>query len=253
MLTLSSSHLETAILESLMAYRRLRPDAPCGGHPCPSCFAPHREKIRGFLSRNAPIHLVLPAFPAKSPNPRKTLGPLPDLAERLALRFLRDCCRRIGALYSPGARITLCSDGRVFSDLVQVPDHDVTAYAEEIERMLVALDAPELALFRLDDVSAGHSHAAMRHELMACYATPMASLRERVHTDPETQSAFNGIARFLFEDLVVLDRSGLSRNALRNRAHALAYETLQRSMAWGDLVAAHFPDALRLSIHPQPC
>ena len=35
--------------------------------------------------------------------------------------------------YPPGARITICSDGRVFSDLVGVCDKDVTNYGIEIK------------------------------------------------------------------------------------------------------------------------
>jgi L-tyrosine isonitrile synthase len=42
-------------------------------------------RIDRFIARGEPIHFVLPAFPAKSPNPEKTLGRLPDYGEVLAL------------------------------------------------------------------------------------------------------------------------------------------------------------------------
>ena len=62
---------------------------------------------------------------------------------------------------------------------------------------------------------------------------------------------FNGIHRFLFEDAVVLhpDRS---RTANRKWTKGRAWEVIQRSDAWGALVSEVFPDAIRLSIHPQP-
>ncbi len=61
----------------------------------------------------------------------------------------------------------------------------------------------------------------------------------------------NGIHRFLFEDEVVRS-PGRSRTQSRKATHALAYEVVLRSEAWGALVARAFPDALRCSIHPQP-
>ncbi len=62
------------------------------------------------------------------------LGPLPDLAERIAIDSLRSLCEHIGHFYKPGGRITICSDGHVFGDLVSVSD-------EEISSVQAVLDA----------------------------------------------------------------------------------------------------------------
>lgn len=35
---------------------------------------------------------------------------------------------QIREIYAPGAKVTICSDGRVFSDLVAVTDENVTLY-----------------------------------------------------------------------------------------------------------------------------
>src|SRR4029453_628170 len=102
-------------------------------NPCAQCLALHLPKVRRFVRAGEPVHLLLPAFPAKSPNPKKVLGRLPDKAEELALGFLQDVCNEISDIYPPGARITICSDGRVFSDLVGVSDQDVTDYGREID------------------------------------------------------------------------------------------------------------------------
>src|SRR5687767_2994259 len=96
----------------------------------------HLGKIEALVARNAVIELVLPAFPAKSANPEKTTGTLPDLGELLAMRRLEALCVKIEEIYAPGARVVICSDGRVFSDLVGVTDADVTAYGQEIARMI---------------------------------------------------------------------------------------------------------------------
>src|SRR5438552_731462 len=112
--------LEQEILCLIMRYRRSPVSDQCLVRPCVDCFKPHVKKLRDFISRGEPIHFILPSFPAKSANPMKVLGTLPDMAERIAIGFLENCCRRIRAIYPPGARITICSDGRVFSDLVRV-------------------------------------------------------------------------------------------------------------------------------------
>ncbi|HEY6793112.1 MAG TPA: L-tyrosine/L-tryptophan isonitrile synthase family protein [Kineosporiaceae bacterium] len=82
------------ILRTVFASRRTAGNLtdPCTTAPCEQCFAPHRTKVEQFLSEGEPLHFVLPAFPAKSANRSKTLGPLPDLAERLSLEFLQRLC-----------------------------------------------------------------------------------------------------------------------------------------------------------------
>jgi AcrR family transcriptional regulator len=58
-------------------------------------------KLHYYISQELPIHLILPAFPAKSPNRQKVLGPLPDLGEEIALTFLQSLCDDIRQVYAP--------------------------------------------------------------------------------------------------------------------------------------------------------
>src|SRR6185295_18223554 len=139
------SELAEKILRQLFRHRRLQPGAgACAENPCPQCLALHLPKVRRFVRAGEPVHFLLPAFPAKSANPQKVLGRLPDKAEELALGFLERVCAEIGDLYPPGARITICSDGRVFSDLVGVTDDDVTAYGQEIDELMERIGARSL-------------------------------------------------------------------------------------------------------------
>lgn len=63
-----------------------------------------------------PIHMVLPAFPFKSPNnASKVLGTLPDKGEEIALAHLNGICESIKDVYEPGAEITIAPDGIVHS------------------------------------------------------------------------------------------------------------------------------------------
>jgi pyoverdine/dityrosine biosynthesis protein Dit1 len=207
--------------------------------------------VRRFVVNDEPVHLLLPAFPAKSPNTSKVLGRLPDMAEELALGFLEGVCREIKEFYPPGARVTICSDGRVFSDLVGVEEVDVTEYGRAIASMLERLGADSLDTLNLEDLFDLEELDALREQLCAHYAEPLATIEERVRTYERHRALFNGIHRFLFEDRLVIE-SGKSRNRLRNECRKRALRVIQRSEAWGRLIGECFPLALRLSIHPQP-
>jgi pyoverdine/dityrosine biosynthesis protein Dit1 len=249
---LPSTALPAQLLRHLFRHRRLQPDAgACGAVPCPRCLEPHLTKVRRFLRAGAPLHFVLPAFPAKSPNRGKTLSALPDLAEELALAYLQRVCDEIAAVYAPGARVTICSDGRIFSDLVGVSDEDVTLYGAEIKAIIRRLGARSLDVFNLEDVYSVTDYSAMREQVCARYAEPAETVAERVRTQAPDRALFNGIHRFLFEDRLA-DAAGRSRNQLRRQCKALAHEVIRRSNAWSRLIARRFPAALRLSIHPQP-
>lgn len=249
-----STHFDLAetILRDLFRYRRMQTGfESCAKNPCSQCLSLHLPRVQSAIAANAPIHLVLPAFPAKSANRQKTLGSLPDLGEELALRFLQERCDEIRSRYQAGAKITICSDGRVFNDLVGVSDDEVGAYRRHLIAMIERLGLDDIDVFDLDDVWPNESHESARQSLMNRYAESMETLLERTKQFPHHQQLFNGIHRFLTEDLA--DREPeLSRNQARNRSKEAAYEVVRRSNAWSKLVAQYFPDSLRLSIHPQP-
>ncbi len=241
-----------ALLAFVFRFRRLDPPAdPCAAQPCPSCFATHADKVRAFVEAGEPLHFVIPAFPAKSPSPRKVLGVLPDLGERLAIGFLQSFCEYIGHFHAPGARITICSDGHVFSDLIGIPDEAVSAYRRELRRMILDTGGGSIDLFSLEDAFGAGDFEHMRRRLVQGYADPLDEVWQRVRSDAAVRSTFNGLHRFLFED-----RAGfhphLSRSKLREQCKHLAADVLRRSNAWSSLAEEVFPSALRLSIHPQP-
>ena len=242
--------LSQKILSELFRHRRLQTAGSCAERPCEQCFALHLPKVLRFLSANEPLHFLLPAFPAKSPSPKKVLGRLPDMAEELALQFLDHLCAEIRQIYSPGARITICSDGRVFSDLVGVTDQDVTDYGAEIVRYTERLGTTCLDWFSMEDLFETREHPVMREQLLLHYAEPLAAIRQRVNDHEQHRLLFNGIQRFLFEDRIAID-TGKSRTQVRNECKENTYLVIQRSDAWGRLLSDCFPGALRLSIHPQ--
>ena len=241
------------ILMDVMRFRRISgPETACFASPCESCLAPHLLKIVSAIERGEPISFVLPAFPGKSPNPAKVLGPLPDMAERRALEFLQHLCDRIRQRYSPGAQIILCSDGRVFSDVVGMRDEDVTAYQKELSKMIADLGLTSISTFNLEELDDQMSFDQMRSHLMERYGEPLELLKASVRRGGEDQRLYCGITRFLVEDAMFPGQKR-SRTAIQKECRVRAYEVIQRSKAWSELIESRFPDAVRLSIHPQGC
>nr|APZ79615.1 FisH1 [Fischerella sp. SAG 46.79]AQY10094.1 NifI1 [Fischerella sp. SAG 46.79] len=239
------------ILRYIFQYRRLLSDTEaCAKEPCSMCLAPHIPKIQSFIEHNEPIHFILPAFPAKSPNPQKVLGPMPDMGERVALQFLQNLCNQISKVYPPGAKITICSDGRVFTDLVAITDENVSLYRQGIERLLNEINADRIDTFCLENVFSRMSFDEMRKTLIKQYSQPIESIQERVNSEDKHRQFFNGIYHLLFDDYLVL-YPDKPRNQVEVECNVRAYEVIQRSNAWTKLVGQHFPQSLRLSIHPQ--
>ena len=140
-------------------------------------------------------------------------------------------CVELKPLYAPGARISICSDGRVFSDLVGVSDEDVSNYATELKRIIKRVEARSLDFFCMEDLFDVEDHIAMRQQLINHYCDSLSAIETRIHKFEHHRELFNGIQRFLFEDRVAMD-SGKSRTQIRNDCKDLAYAVIQRSDGW---------------------
>lgn len=249
----SNRELGTEILGLVMQNRRVpRDGVVCSNHRCAECAGKHIDRIVQNIERNQPIVFVLPAFPGKSPNPGKVLGPRPDMAEKQSLVFLDTLCRRIEKIYAPGAKLVLCSDGRVFSDVVGIAESDITTYQEDLAGMIDELGLNRLSTFNLDNVFSGHHFDQMRTELMVGFGKPLEAVQEEVRAGGDAKRMYCGITRFLFEDSLRPIMT-ISKTALQKECRRRAYEVIQRSRAWDALLAEYFPDTIRLSIHPQGC
>lgn len=241
--------IASRIVSLVSRFRRMSVEALCANQSCQRCEAPHLATAERIIARGERLEFALPGFPAKSPNLRKVLGIFPDEAERRALLFLDDLCRQIQTIYEPGARVLICSDGRVFGDYVGIEDEHITAYQDRLAEMLSPFET--LSAFNLDDKWSGLSFDVMRDLLTEQYADGEEETRRAVKEDDDTRRLYLGMSRFLFEDQK--GRFDESNRTLQNRAKERAYGVIRRSKAWGKLVSEQFPDALRLSIHPQAC
>lgn len=212
---------------------------------------PLLERVAQKMQQEEKLTFILPAFPAKSPSPEKTSGALPDFGEVLALQNLQELCDRIEMIYPPGAEVIICSDGRVFSDVVNVSDEDIDRYNDEIKNIIEEYKLSSLSVFAMDDLYPTKSPDELRDLLFDFYAMDIGEVRELVKTSENYRKLFNGIHRFLFEDALYLNAS-LSKSQLHRETKNRAYELMRRSDAWSGLLGEHFRDALRLSIHPHP-
>lgn len=250
------------ILAEVMHFRRTPKSSDlCNTQNCQRCALPHLSKIIVAVKNNEPVTFVLPGFPGKSPNLSKVLGHLPDYAEKLALRFLGKLCQQIKQYYLPGIKIILCSDGRVFSDIVGMQENHVTAYQIELDRLLLEMSLTDVTTFNLEDFYNSRDFSQMRDELMNQYGNSLAFIKQKIQAgktstaNSDEKSAnrmFCGIARFLFEDAIHPTQTK-SRTTIQKESRVNAYEVIRRSNAWSALIAAYFPNAVRLSIHPQTC
>ena len=223
----------------------------CTGDSCDICFGLHEAKINYFTSQNIPIHFILPAFPAKSPNPQKVLGTLPDLGEEIALTTLESLCTEIESIYPAGASLTICSDGRIFSELVGVTDELVTNYVAGIKALIGKLNLQHIHIVNLEDLMEGSSFDLLRTEVLNTYAEPLADLQDKVRLNPEFRNLFNGIHRFISDDRKVRYPQ-LSASQVKKDAKLIALKVIQHSNAWTRFLLYVFPNSIRLSIHPYP-
>ncbi|GGN30459.1 hypothetical protein GCM10011609_88250 [Lentzea pudingi] len=168
----------------------------------------------------------------------------------LSLRFLDALCERVGEVHPPGARLIICSDGHIFGDVIGVPDNDIDAYSDELKLMIEEQGLTHLSVFDLRNVfEAPLTYDEKRAQVVAAHGPSVEEVRSLVKSDDNVTHLYRGITRFLVED--TSDFAG-SKSALQRDCRRRAYGVIQRSTAWGELVAAHHPRSVRLSIHPQP-
>ncbi|KAI0188862.1 transferase family protein [Astrocystis sublimbata] len=220
--------------------------------------------VRRFVTAGERVEACLPAFPFKSANKvYKVLGPLPDKAEELALDRIQTMCKRVEAIYSPGARVTIISDGITYNDLLCISDQETWAYGEALRTMAVDNGFDCIAFSRFRDLLDFPLPAKMteivyvancvnfRRELLNRYGNPNLDIEKEIATNGDTMLTFLGYKRFLQSDLKhIFPRSaGRSGHAYKRDCKYLAKQMLMRGYAFAGAVKNAYPNHLRLSIH----
>lgn len=213
--------------------------------------SPLGRKLAKKVARGDKLRFLLPAFPAKSSNRDKTDGPAPDLGEYLGLKAMNEMCAEISRHHAPGAEVVICSDGRVFNDLVMVSDEDLEIYSQKIREMIEVEGFEHLSTYSLEDCAHLFDADRLKEDFVEQFGPSVEDIREAARQCPERRSMCNGIHRFMKDDLG-FHFPELSKNQVMKRSKKLSYQVVQRSQSWDNLLETIFPDTLRLSIHPYP-
>lgn len=171
-------------------------------------------RVRKAVESQIPIPLVLPAFPWKSVNKKeKVTGALPDLGEVLALGRLDHLCKEIQEIYTPGARVTITSDGLVYNDLLGISDEEVYDYGAALRqipdqkgyknidfiRIMNLLGLSEKTTMSKEEYL--HSTDTCRDTLMQKFLDPTFIVTDLIDQDTDYNLTYCGYLRFLATDL----------------------------------------------------
>ncbi len=247
---LPARQINTDILHIIFKNRKLINAAPhCIENKCSDCIRQHELSVDFFTRQELPLQFILPAFPAKSPNASKVLGQLPDLGEEIALHTLQSICDEIKSIYTPGAQVIICSDGRIFAELVGVSDEAISNYVAGIQSMIDKHGLNSLSIVNLEDLVADLSFDEARTKVLEQFADPLEQLQESLKASDSFKSLFNGIHRFIVEDRKFME-PGLSVSKAKEAAKPIALKVIQHSNAWTRFLNYVYPNAIRFSIHP---
>ncbi|OAA72981.1 transferase family protein [Akanthomyces lecanii RCEF 1005] len=220
--------------------------------------------IDAFVAAQQEVQTCLPSFPFKSANKQyKVLGSLPDKAEELALARLNNMCRRIREVYSPGARVTIISDGMTYNDLLSISDSETWQYGEALRRMAQAKGFSHISFARIRDlvdcelpeklreITYVANCTNMRRILLNEHGRDDLDIDQEIVDNPDTKLTYLGYCRFLESDLKHIfppDKDRTNR-AYKRDVKYLAKQMLRRGYAFAGAVKKAFPTHLRLSIH----
>lgn len=108
------------------------------------------KNIVRLITDNRPLPMVFVGFPFKSPNhEKKTIGDLPDMAERRSLHYVQEILNNIKSVYTPGARLTIICDGIPFAEFFGVQKNTILCYEQALKQL--ASDLPDITLYTSDN------------------------------------------------------------------------------------------------------
>ncbi|KAI8939080.1 hypothetical protein NX059_004919 [Plenodomus lindquistii] len=242
------------------------------------------NRVYGYVDKNLPIQLALPAFPCKSPNPNKVGGIMPDLAEHIAMDVLHDFIKEVNTVYEPGATMWVINDGHVFSDCIGVDDEMIDTYDACMSAIYNERypnetgQTPTIRFKGLKNIFAADSdgfqglqklllnshhmphpvktkltgEAELCRKLMLGIGGPdRAYIRQLIEQqEPDALGLYRGQTRFMLEDLAdVPSVKSLSGKQKKKTAALVAEEMISRNQAYSNLTELLLPNHVRLSIH----
>lgn len=205
------------------------------------------NKMRPFVEHNEPILFSMLGYPMKSPNHRdKVLGSMPDMGEEVSLKNFARFNHEIRKIHTPGARVTIISDGYIFNDLMEVTDGEVQEYGE-INEDITKLMPIEWYTAK-DFYPKRLSTNEIRDKVVSQFGISDEELERRILLDPDVKSLYLGMIKFMNLDIAIRDFP--SKNQLQVAAKKLARAMMLRNEAYSAMIRQEFGDHIRLSMHP---
>lgn len=205
------------------------------------------EKLTPFIQAQEPIKFSMLGFPFKSPNHRdKTIGNKPDMAEKATVDNFREFNASIKAIYSPGIKLNIVSDGLAFSDVMGVETKVVDEYHEIVTDMGKDFDFNILTL--RDFYNSKSTLESIRGKMINQFGITNEELEKRILFDPDVNMLYKGMIKFMNLDLAIRDYA--SNTQLQKAAKQTAREMMFRNEAISALTRQELSDHIRLSMHP---
>ena len=207
-----------------------------------------QSKIAKAIQANQPILLNCVGFPYKSQNTaKKVLTPQLDFAERHSLEYLSQMLAEISALYPPGAKLTIFTDGMVFCDMEGIDDQTVALYESQLKK--ISGDLPHIKIATLSDLLPNKTPEEMRAYIEE-FAPSNGDFQSKLTSDPTLKEEVDLLSKRL---VLELDHPEGRTFLSTNPAEDIAARLTQRSLQYSAFLKAHRrPEAIRLSVHFQP-
>ena len=200
------------------------------------------------------LTLYMLAFPFKAASTAKTLSPYLDLAEVAALQTLGRLLTELNAVYAPGARFVLISDGVTFSDIYRIRDDMMLAYLLKVQEYCSKIH-PKLECRSMYDVfpekvcNEAWDEKRVRDEIFDVYQPDEDWVMMQREIDAGFKSKGADFQKFLYEDV---DPKAFPNNTQRNNdSKKRSIQMLQRDEALRIFTMGALPNAVRVSIRPR--
>src|SRR5690606_19008516 len=126
--------------------------------------------------------------------------------------------------HKPGAEVIICSDGRVFNDLVFVSENDLNQYDDQIKNIIRDFNLSNLKTYSLDDFYSTDA----KEKLIANFAPDLNELKVAIKSIPSDLHMFNGVHRVSKYSMAFMSLYE-SRNQLSRQAEEIANQAIRRS------------------------
>lgn len=203
-------------------------------------------KVDAMVAQGKKIRLVAPAFPEKAPVRGKTLSDSPDMAELVALKHLNEICKKIEAVYGPGAELVIYSDGFAFADVF--PDiHTKEKRENYLSKLNEMIEKNNWANIKIVNLAGTVD--------LNQYAESEASFRQRISKpkndeDINSLNLYRGQIQFFTTELS-MGYPEKSKSKIKKEAETISRGVALMSNALSKYLSIIEPDALRLSCHPK--